>query len=116
MELGDDVGHSYGWFHKLFRDWVDTLDIAHCVPHQSRHTLATNLLRNGADLIHVKRYLGQVSERMAEHYVHLANTDPHLEQAPQTIWSPAPDRTRPDWSFPAASPCPRKRPRPSPST
>ncbi|MGW1658392.1 tyrosine-type recombinase/integrase [Streptomyces atratus] len=88
-------GASYGWFHKLFRDWVDTLDIAHCVPHQSRHTLATNLLRNGADLIHVKRYLGQVSERMAEHYVHLANTDPRLEQALQTIWVAGPGSNEP---------------------
>ncbi|MFF1717519.1 tyrosine-type recombinase/integrase [Streptomyces sp. NPDC058268] len=88
-------GVSYQWFHRLFRDWVNTLDIAHCVPHQSRHTLATNLLRNGADLIHVKRYLGQVSERMAEHYVHLANTDPRLEQALQTLWVTGPGSDEP---------------------
>ena len=59
---------SHHWFSDHFREWVDTLDIAHCVPHQARHSLATNLLRNGANLSHVKRYLGQVSERMAEHY------------------------------------------------
>lgn len=51
-------GVSYGWFHRLFRTWVTTLDIGHCVPHQTRHTLATQLLHNGADLTHVKRYLG----------------------------------------------------------
>ncbi|MET8537534.1 tyrosine-type recombinase/integrase [Streptomyces sp. NPDC005065] len=50
---------------------MDTLDIGHYVAHQARHTRATNLLRNGANLTHVKRYLGQVSEKMAEHYVHL---------------------------------------------
>ncbi|MGW1711593.1 tyrosine-type recombinase/integrase [Streptomyces sp. NPDC002206] len=59
------------WFGCRFRDWVDTLGIGHYVAHQARHTRATNLLRNGADLTHVKRYLGQVSEKMAEHYVHL---------------------------------------------
>jgi hypothetical protein len=45
------------------------------VPHQARHTLATNLLRAGASLTHIRRYLGQVSDRMAEHYVHLSNSD-----------------------------------------
>jgi site-specific recombinase XerD len=41
----------------------------HYVPHQARHTLATNLLRHGATLTHIRRYLGQVSDRLAEHYV-----------------------------------------------
>ncbi|MDY7091239.1 MAG: tyrosine-type recombinase/integrase, partial [Actinomycetota bacterium] len=39
------------------------------VPHQARHNLATSLLRAGATLTHVRRYLGHVSERMAEHYI-----------------------------------------------
>ncbi|MFB7501794.1 tyrosine-type recombinase/integrase [Streptomyces sp. NPDC056161] len=39
------------------------------VPHQARHSLATSLLRAGASLTHVRRYLGHVSERMAEHYI-----------------------------------------------
>jgi integrase len=60
-------GASHGWFTKNFRAWVNTLDITHCVPHQARHTLATNLLRNGANLTHVKRCLGHVSVKMAEH-------------------------------------------------
>jgi hypothetical protein len=60
------------------------------VPHQARHSLATALLRNGATLSHVKRYLGQVSERMAEHYVHLASTDPALEDALNAIWVSGP--------------------------
>lgn len=32
-------GVSYGWFHRLFRAWVLTLDIGRCVPHQTRHAL-----------------------------------------------------------------------------
>jgi integrase len=59
---------SSTWFDTLFRAWVNDLDLGGCVPHQARHTLATNLPRNGASLAHVKRYLGQVSVRMAEHY------------------------------------------------
>ncbi|MFF7404072.1 tyrosine-type recombinase/integrase [Streptomyces murinus] len=43
----------------------------HRIAHQARHTLATRLLRAGASLTHSRRYLGQVSDRMAEHYVHL---------------------------------------------
>jgi hypothetical protein len=86
---------SYSWFGSRFRDWIDTLDIAACVPHQARHSLATNLLRNGADLIHVKRYLGQVSVAMAEHYVHLANTDPQLEEALQAVWVGGPGSAEP---------------------
>jgi hypothetical protein len=54
------------------------------VPHQARHTLATNLLRAGASLTHIRRYLGQVSDGMAEHYVHLSNSD--LEDVLQQVW------------------------------
>lgn len=86
---------SYHWFHTRFRAWIDSLDIGHCVPHQARHTLATNLLRAGANLSHVKRYLGQLSERMAEHYVHLSNTDPKLESALHTVWVAGPGSAEP---------------------
>ncbi|MFJ2095034.1 tyrosine-type recombinase/integrase [Streptomyces sp. NPDC087901] len=86
---------SYPWFRSLFSNWVSSPDIAHSVAHQARHTLATNLIKNGANLTHVKRYLGQVSEAMAEHYVHLANTDPRLEQALQAIWVTGPGSSEP---------------------
>jgi len=63
---------SYAWFGKGFRAWVAGLDLGHYVAHQARHTLATRLLAAGAGLHHIKRYLGQVSERMAEHYAKVA--------------------------------------------
>jgi len=53
---------SYQWFHSRFKRWVEQLDLGRCVPHQARHTLATNLLRHGATLPHIRRYLGQVSD------------------------------------------------------
>ncbi|MEU3135774.1 tyrosine-type recombinase/integrase [Streptomyces sp. NPDC006854] len=86
---------SYNWFKQLFTDWVQGLDVEHSVPHQARHTVATNLLKNGANLTHVKRYLGHVSEAMAEHYVHLANTDPLLDQALQAVWVAGPGAAEP---------------------
>ncbi|MBW0105273.1 site-specific integrase [Pseudonocardia sp. KRD-291] len=60
------VSLTYQWFHHRFNTWVDSLDLGRWVPHQARHTLATNLLRAGATLTHIRKYLGQVSDRMAE--------------------------------------------------
>nr|WP_319354616.1 hypothetical protein [Streptomyces sp. ME01-18a] len=33
------------------------------MPHQARHSLATSLLRAGASLTHIRRYLGQRASR-----------------------------------------------------
>jgi site-specific recombinase XerD len=74
---------THQWFHSSFSVWVAELDLGHCVPHQARHTMATHLLRNGASLTHIRRYLGHVSDRMAEHYVHLSHSD--LEDVLQHI-------------------------------
>jgi integrase len=67
---------THQWFYSRFRPWVDAMDLGHYVPHQARHTLATSLLRHLATLTHIRRYLGQVSDRMAEHYVHLSHSEP----------------------------------------
>ena len=84
---------GYTWFCKRFRRWVDGLDLGRCVAHQARHTLATNLLRNGATLTHVRRYLGHLSEKMAEHYIHLTNSD--LEDVLHTVWVAGPGAATP---------------------
>src|SRR5712691_9898036 len=60
---------------------------------EARHTLATNLLRNGATLTHIRRYLGQVSDRMAEHYVNLSHSD--LEDILQQVWVAGPGTASP---------------------
>ncbi|MCP9213073.1 site-specific integrase [Streptomyces sp. NEAU-Y11] len=65
----------------------------HYVAHQARHTLATRLLRHGATLTHIRRYLGHVSDRMAEHYVHLTQSD--LENVLQHVWVAGPGTTHP---------------------
>src|SRR6266545_3388384 len=84
---------STAWFSGPFRAWIGGLDLGHWVPHQARHTLATNLLRHGATLAHIRRYLGQVSDRMAEHYVHLAHSD--LEQVLAHVWVAGPGTANP---------------------
>nr|GID87477.1 hypothetical protein Ade03nite_64010 [Actinoplanes derwentensis] len=79
---------SYQWFHRRFKAWIDNLDIGRWVPHRARHSLDTRVLRAGASLTHIRRYLGQVSERMADHYVHSPN--PTWKTCPSTSGSPAP--------------------------
>lgn len=101
-------GAGYVWFNGLFRDWVLTLDIGKAVPHQARHTLATNLLKAGANLTHVKRYLGQVSESMAEHYTHIANTDPRLNDALQAVWVGGPGSLEPGIVLSGSTPMTRE--------
>ena len=56
-------------------------------------TLATNLLRTGASLAHIRRYLGQVSDRMAEHYTKVAHSD--LEEILQCVWVAGPGAAHP---------------------
>jgi integrase len=84
---------TYQWFHVRFKAWVDDLDIGRWVPHQARHTLATSLLRHGATLTHIRTYLGQVSDRMAEHYVQLSHSD--LEDILQHVWVAGPGSASP---------------------
>jgi len=84
---------SYAWFQRLFRAWINELDLGRCVPHQARHTLATNLLRAGATISHVRRYLGHVSDQMAEHYTHVAVSE--IEDVLQHVWVAGPGAANP---------------------
>jgi integrase len=84
---------SYQFFNKSFRAWVKDLELPGSVAHQARHTLATNLLLAGASLAHIRSYLGQVSDRMAEHYVSVAHSD--LEDILQCVWVSGPATTNP---------------------
>ncbi|MER6722409.1 hypothetical protein [Streptomyces halstedii] len=47
----------------------------------------------GATLTHIRRYLGHISDRMAEHYVHLTQSD--LDNVLQHVWVAGPGTTRP---------------------
>lgn len=84
---------SYGWYGAAFHDWVSELDLGSCVTHQARHTLATKLLANGAGLHHIKRFLGHISNRMAEHYAKVAVSE--IEDVLQHVWVAGPGTARP---------------------
>jgi integrase-like protein len=88
-----DRSISYGMFQARFKAWVESLDLGPAVSHQARHTLATNLLRAGASLAQIRRFLGQVSIRMAEHYAKIANTD--LEDVLEAVWVAGPGSANP---------------------
>lgn len=87
------VSISYTFFHTGFSSWLEDLDIGTWVPHQARHTLATNLLKHGAGLHHIKKYLGQVSQRMAEHYAKVASSE--LDQVLERVWVGGPGSANP---------------------
>lgn len=44
---GGTVPLTHQWFYSRFRPWADEMDLGHCVPHQARHTLATNPASSG---------------------------------------------------------------------
>lgn len=69
------------------------MDLGSIVPHQARHTLATRLLRHGASLTHIRRYLGHVSDRMAEHYAQVAVSE--IEDVLQHVWVAGPGTANP---------------------
>ena len=89
---------SYSFFHRAFKPWTGSLDLGRCVPHQARHTLATKLLQAGATLTHIRKYLGQVSDRMAEHYVHIAGSE--LDDLLARVWVAGPGAEKPGEPLP----------------
>ena len=85
---------GYAWYCRSFRLWVDSLDLGgNYVTHQARHTLATKLLRHGAPLHHIQRYLGQISPRMAERYAKASLSD--IEDILQHVWVAGPAAPNP---------------------
>ncbi|MFI7132232.1 tyrosine-type recombinase/integrase [Nonomuraea sp. NPDC050153] len=84
---------SYSLFRRAFQAWIASLDLGRCVPHQARHTLATRLLRAGATLTHIRKYLGHISNQMAEHYVHLSGSD--LDDVLSRVWVAGPGSENP---------------------
>lgn len=84
---------SYTAFSAAFRAWVDALNLGSAVPHQARHTMATRLLEAGANLAHIRRYLGHVSDRMAEVYAHVSDTS--LDSVLSTVWVSGPGSSNP---------------------
>jgi hypothetical protein len=84
---------SYNYFNTQFGVWLDRLDLGGHVAHQARHTLATKLLAAGASLAHIRKYLGHVSDRMAEHYAKVSHSD--LDDLLSAVWVAGPGSVNP---------------------
>ncbi|MFI8438958.1 hypothetical protein ACIGJO_35585 [Streptomyces sp. NPDC079020] len=69
--------------------------------------MATKLLSNGASLAHIRRYLGQVSDRMAEHYAKVADSE--IETVLQAVWVSGPGAARPGELLTGAEPLSREQ-------
>ncbi|MCI2421376.1 hypothetical protein MOQ72_28450 [Saccharopolyspora sp. K220] len=57
------------------------------------NTLATNLLRRGTGLHHIRRYLGHVSETMTQVYAKIALSE--IEDVLQHVWVACPGAVNP---------------------
>lgn len=93
LNLDGRKSMSMSWFGDRFKAWVDSLDLGRYVAHQARHTLATRLLAHGASLSHIRKYLGHVSDRMAEHYTKVAVSE--IEDVLQHVWVAGPGALNP---------------------
>ncbi|MFD7559924.1 hypothetical protein ACFV9E_36100 [Streptomyces sp. NPDC059835] len=71
---------------------IATRGHAHTTSADTSHTLATKLLANGAGLHHTKRFLGHISNRMAEHYAKVAVSE--IEDVLQHVWVAGPSAAR----------------------
>lgn len=80
-------------YSNVFREWVTSLDMKGVVTHQARHTLATRLLRAGANTADIQRYLGHISPRMTQHYLHYSQDD--LASALAAVWVAGPGAAEP---------------------
>jgi hypothetical protein len=83
-----DRSMSYGWFHANFKQLGGRIETRRrCRSPGSAHT-GHEPPRAGASLAHIRRYLGQVSDRMAEHYTKVAHSD--LEDVLNAVWVAGP--------------------------
>ena len=62
------------YVRKIIDDLVRKVGIEyHISPHTLRHTFATDMLNNGADLVSVKELLGHASLNTTSIYTHVSN-------------------------------------------
>ena len=80
-------------FRKAFTTWLGSLGLSGITTHQTRATLATALLDNGAPPALVRQVLGHFSEESLAHYARYADTTVvrHLQQ----VWAAGPGMDKP---------------------
>lgn len=60
---------------KIVRDYAKIANLTRTTPHSIRHTFATELLRNGVDIMHIKELLGHSSVRTTQIYLQVTNPE-----------------------------------------
>jgi integrase len=87
------VEASKDWFYSAWTAWFQGLGLSGITTHQTRATLATSLLNNGAPAALVRQLLGHVSEQALAHYAKYndANMIRHLQQ----VWTAGPGMDKP---------------------
>jgi integrase len=74
---GDSETRRVQCIDRVFRRWAKRFGDRRFHPHALRHSLATNLIRNGVDAGTVQRMLRHASYATTQTYVHLVATDLH---------------------------------------
>ena len=64
---------SQSWFRTMWTEWFEALGLNGVTTHQTRATLATSLLNNGAPAALVRQLLGHFSEESLAHYARYSN-------------------------------------------
>jgi integrase len=80
-------------FWSAFRELTGQLALPGVVPHQARHTLATNLHEAGASPAVIKSILGNVSDKTIEIYTRIS--DEQRYSAVQKVWVKGPGAAKP---------------------
>ena len=84
---------SQSWFRSVWTEWFEELGLSGITTHQTRATLATSLLNNGAPAALVRQLLGHFSEESLAHYARYndSNVTHHLRQ----VWAAGPGMDKP---------------------
>ncbi len=87
------IAVSQCWFRTVFIEWIESLGLSGITTHQTRATLATSLLNNGAPATLVRQLLGHLSEESLAHYARYSddNVIRHLQQ----VWAAGPGTDKP---------------------
>ncbi|HVO24313.1 MAG TPA: tyrosine-type recombinase/integrase [Candidatus Margulisiibacteriota bacterium] len=87
------VETSQVWFRNIWVAWFERLGLKGITTHQTRATLATSLLNNGAPAALVRQLLGHFSPESLAHYANYNNDSMtrHLQQ----VWAAGPGMDKP---------------------
>jgi integrase len=84
---------SQSWFRDMWTQWFTTLGLEGITTHQTRATLATSLLNNGAPAALVRQLLGHFSQEALAHYANYNNDS--MTRHLQRVWAAGPGMDKP---------------------